>query len=118
VLPRSPLAEATRYQANDWRPLTAFLRDPNLPLDNNFAERNLRAHALARANWLFAVGHESAGNTAVVYTVVQTAKLQGLNVEAYLTWALERDAACAARPQGYAALTSMFYEEAQKGAAE
>ena len=116
-MPRSPLAEATRYQANDWRPLTAFLRDPNLPLDNNFAERNLRAQALGRANWLFAVGHESAENTAVAYTLVQTAKLHGLNVEAYLTWALERVAACEAQPEGYAALTPMAYEEAQKGAA-
>ena len=85
---------------------------------NNFAARNLRAQALGRANWLFAVGHESAENTAGAYTVVQTAKLHGLNAEAYLTRALERDAACAARPQGYAALTPMVYEEAQKGPAE
>ena len=116
--PKSPLAEATRYYANYWRPLTAFLRDPNLPLENNFAERNLRAQALGRANWLFAVGHESAEHTAVAYTLVQTAKLHGLDVLAYLTWALERVAACEGRPEAYAALTPMAYQEAQKRAGD
>lgn len=117
LLPKSPLAEATRYYANYWRPLTAFLRDPNLPLENNFAERNLRAQALGRSNWLFAGGHESAENTAVAYTLVQTAKLHGLDVQAYLTWALERVASCD-RPEDYAALTPMAYEEAQKRAGD
>ena len=115
--PKSPLADATRYYANYWRPLTAFLRDANLPLENNFAERNLRSQALGRSNWLFAVGHESAENTAVAYTLVQTAKLHGLNVLAYLTWALERVAACK-RPDDYAALTPMAYQEAQKRAGD
>lgn len=114
--PKSPLAEATRYYANYWRPLTAFLRDPNLPLENNFAERNLRAQALGRTNWLFAGSHESAENTGVAYTLVQTAKLHGLDVLAYLTWALERVAACEDRPDAYAALTPMAYEEAQQRA--
>ncbi len=113
--PKSPLAEATSYYANYWRPLTAFLRDPDAPLDNNFAERNLRAQALGRANWLFAGSHESAENTAVAYTLVQTAKLNGLDVLAYLTWALERVAACTS-PEDYAALTPMAYEEAQQRA--
>ncbi len=117
VLPKSPLAEATRYYANYWRPLTAFLRDPNLPLENNFAERNLRAQALGRSNWLFAVGHEAAEHTAVAYTLVQTAKLHGLDVQAYLTWALERVAACT-WPDDYTALTPMAYEEAQKRAGD
>ena len=116
--PKSTLAEATRYYANYWRPLTAFLRDPNLPLENNFAERNLRAQALGRTNWLFAVGHESAEHTAVAYTLVQTAKLHGLDVLAYLTWALERVAACEGSPEAYAALTPMAYQEAQKRAGD
>ncbi len=118
ALPKSPLAEATRYYANYWRPLTAFLRDANLPLENNFAERNLRSQALGRANWLFAVGHEAAENTAVAYTLVQTAKLHGLDVLAYLTWALERVAACRDQPEAYVALTPMAYEEAQKRAGD
>lgn len=116
-MPKSPLAEATRYYANYWRPLTAFLRDANLPLDNNFAERNLRAQALGRANWLFAVGHESAEHTAVAYTLVQTAKLHGLDVQAYLAWALERVAACDG-PEDYARLTPMAYQEAQERAGD
>lgn len=117
VLPKSTLAEATRYYANYWRPLTAFLRDANLPLENNFAERNLRAQALGRNNWLFAVGHESAENTAVAYTLVQTAKLHGVDPEAYLAWALERVAGGRKDPAVYAKLTPAGYQEAQKAQA-
>lgn len=60
---------------------------------------------------------ESAENTAVACTLVQTAKLPGLNVEAYLNLTPERVAACEAPPGGRAALTPMADEEAQKGTA-
>ena len=59
-----------------------------------------------------AFGVFARSGTAVAYTLVQTAKLHGLDVQAYLTWALERVAACK-RPEDYAALTPMAYEEAQ-----
>jgi len=114
ALPKSPLAEATRYYVNYWRPLTAFLRNPELPLDNNFAERNLRAQAVGRNNWLYAGNHEAAECAAVAYTLIQTAKLHGLDVRAYLTWALERVAAGRTNPSIYATLTPMAYEEAKK----
>lgn len=114
VLPKSPLAEATRYYANHWRALTAFLRDPEIPLENNFAERCLRAQAVGRSNWLYAGSHHAAECAAVAYTLVQTAKLHGLDVRAYLTWALERAAAGRKDPAIYATLTPMAYQEAQK----
>lgn len=114
VLPRSPLAEATRYYANYWRPLTAFLRDANLPLENNFAERNLRAQAVGRANWLFAGSDEAATNTAVAYTLVQTTKLHGLDSLAYLTWVLGRAARCRDGGGLYRGLTPAMYQEAQQ----
>lgn len=117
VLPKSTMAEATRYYVNYWRPLTAFLRDPELPLDNNFAERNLRAQAVGRANWLYAGNHEAAEGAAVAYTLIQTAKLHGLDVRAYLTWALERVAAGRKDPSIYATLTPMAYEEVKKAEA-
>ena len=55
--------------------------------------------------------------SSVAYTLAQTAKLHGRSVGAYLTWALERVAACEARPEGQAALTPVAYEEAQSVAA-
>lgn len=78
------------------------------------AERNLRAQAVGRSNWLYAGNHQAAECAAVAYTLVQTAKLHGLAVRAYLTWALERVAAGRKDPKIYAALTPMAYEEAQK----
>lgn len=117
VLPKSDLAEATRYYINHWAALTAFLRDPKVPLENNWAERNLRAQAVGRSNWLYAGNHEAAECAAVAYTLVQTAKLHGLDVRAYLTWALERVARGRRDPALYAKLTPMAYEEAQKAEA-
>ena len=90
---------------------SAFLRDADLPLDNNFAERNLRAQAVGRKNWLHAGSHEAAECAAVAYTLIQTAKLHGLDVRAYLTWALERVAAGRTDPSVYATLTPMAYQE-------
>lgn len=97
------------------RPLTAFLRDPNLPVENPFAARDLRAQALGRTNGRFAVGHDSAEYTAVACALVQTARLHGLDVLAYLPWALERVAAGAHRPDACASRTPMAYQEAQQG---
>jgi hypothetical protein len=70
--------------------MTAFLGDPEVPLENNFAERCLRGQALGRNNWLFAGSHQAGRHTAVAYTLVQTARLHGVDVLAYLQWALER----------------------------
>lgn len=84
---------------------------------NNFAERNLRAQAVGRANWLYAGNHEAAEGAAVAYTLIQTAKLHGLDVRAYLTWALERVAAGRKDPSIYTTLTPMAYEEAKKAEA-
>jgi len=114
VLPKSPLAEATRYYMNHWKALTRFLRDPDLPLDNNLAERCLRAVAVGRNNWQFA-GSEGAGhNTAVALTLVQTARLVGVDVLDYLTWALERVAGCREGGGLYADLTPWAYKEAKE----
>jgi hypothetical protein len=72
--------------------------------------RNLRTQVLGVRAGSWPAATE---NTAVAYSRVQTANLHGLDVQAYLTWALERVAACE-RPEDYAALTPMAHEEAQK----
>lgn len=112
--PKTPLREATTYYADYWRPLTRFLRDPNLPLDNNFAERNLRAEAVGRANWIYAGNAQAAENLAVGYTLVQTAKAEGVDVLDYLTWALERAWRCGDDLDRAARLTPAAYKEEQK----
>ena len=114
TVPKTPLREATTYYADYWRPLTRFLRDPNLPMDNNFAERNLRAEAVGRANWIYAGNDQAAENLAVGYTLVQTAKAEGVDVLYYLTWALERAWRCGDDLDRAARLTPAAYKEEQK----
>jgi transposase len=114
TLPKTPLREATAYYADYWRPMTRFLRDPNLPMDNNFSERSLRAEAVGRSNWIYAGSAQAAENLAVGYTLVQTAKAEGVDVLDYLSWALERVRHCGDSLDLAAKLTPAAYKEAQK----
>ena len=87
---KSALAEAFRYTIKRREALSRFATDARLESDNNIAENALRAIALGRKNYLFA-GSDSGGDRAAgIYTIVQTAKRNGLNPEAYLREALAR----------------------------
>lgn len=88
--PRSPLGAAIGYARNNWGPLTRFLDDAAVPVDNNAAERALRPVAMGRKAFLF-VGHEQAGrNLAGLYSLVATCEACGVNPEAYLADVLIR----------------------------
>jgi transposase len=92
-LPRGPLGEAIGYALNQWRPLTRFLDDARLPVDNNVSERALRPAALGRKNYLF-VGHDRAGqNIAGLYSLIATCEENGVNPYEYLVDVLPRLAA-------------------------
>ena len=71
-------------------PLTRFATDARLEADNNIAENAIRCIALGRRNWLFAGSHSSGERAAAIYSILQTAKLNGVNPEAYLSDALAR----------------------------
>jgi hypothetical protein len=87
---KSPLAVAIRYALTRWTALTRYLNDGRLELENNAAERALRAIALGRKNFLF-LGADTGGERAeAIYSLIGTAKLNGLNPEAYLRHVLER----------------------------
>jgi transposase len=87
---KSPLAVAIRYALTRWIALTRYLHDGRLELDNNAAERALRAVALGRKNFLF-LGADTGGERAeIIYSLIGTAKLNGLDPEGYLRHALER----------------------------
>jgi len=88
--------------------------DPQAPLDNNFAERSLRGHAVGRNNWCFAGSDLGARLSAAAQTLIVTAQLEGVDVLAYLTWLLERAAASREGGGLYADLTPAVYKEAQK----
>lgn len=82
--PKSPLGAAITYATNQRKALAVFLTDPELPLDNNIAERALRIVAVGRKNFLF-VGHEEGGkNLAILQTITSTCQLHGINPYEYI----------------------------------
>ena len=90
---RSELAEALRYILKRRTALSRFATDARLEADNNIAENAIRGIALGRRNWLFAGSHSGGERAAAMYSILQTAKLNGVNPEAYLTDALSKIAA-------------------------
>lgn len=87
---KGDLAKALRYALKRWDAFTLFLGDGRVAIDNNPAERALRPVAIGRKNWLFA-GADAGGETlADALTLIETAKLAGLNPEAYLADVLAR----------------------------
>lgn len=87
---KSPLATAIRYALNRMEPLRPYLDHGILELDNNAAERGMRAIALGRKNYLF-VGSEAGGKAAAIaYTLIETAKLNAVDPHAWLADTLAR----------------------------
>jgi len=86
---KSELAVAIRYLLSRWVAFTRYRDDGRIEIDNNAAERALRAVALGRKNWLFAGSDDGGERAAAIYTLLGTAQLNGLNIEAYLRHVLE-----------------------------
>jgi hypothetical protein len=87
---KSGLAEAIRYALRHWDGLVLFLDDGRLELDTNIIERAIRPISLGRKNALFAGSDGGARHWAIVASLVATAKLNGVEPQAWLTDALER----------------------------
>jgi transposase len=82
---RSPIAEAIRYGLSHWDGLIRFLDDGRIEIDTNTVERSIRPIALNRKNALFAGSDEGGTNWAVIASLIETAKLNGVNPNAWLT---------------------------------
>jgi transposase len=84
VLPRSPMAGAINYMLNQWQALCVYAEHGFLDIDNNGSERALKLIAIGRRNWLF-VGNDQFGkHYAAFYSLIASAKLHGLDPQAYL----------------------------------
>jgi transposase len=87
---KSELAAAYRYMRGRWPALVRCFDDGRLALDNNPAERALRGIAIGRKNWLFAGSDAGGRRAAAMYSLIESAKLNGLNPQLYLADLLAR----------------------------
>lgn len=85
VLPQSLLGKALSYTLNQWPKLIVFLERGDIPLDNNRAENVIRPFVIGRKNWLFCDTQAGAHASARLYSLIETAKANGLEPHAYLT---------------------------------
>ena len=87
---KSDTTAAVKYALGLWEALTRYADDGRLEIDNNAAERALRVVALGRKNYLFAGSDAGGERSAAIYSLIGTAKLNGLDPEAYLREVLSR----------------------------
>ena len=87
---KSALAEAIRYALKLWAALVRYASDGRVEIDNNAAERSLRTVALGRKNYLFAGSDAGGERAAAIYSLIGSAKLNGIDPEAYLRFVIAR----------------------------
>ena len=90
ILPKSKLGKAVGYSLNQWGKLKNFLLDGRIELDNNRVERAIRPFALGRKNWYFCNTPAGADASAMAYSIVESAKANGLVPERYLKHLFEK----------------------------
>ena len=90
VSQKSGLAEAIRYAHSHWEGLTRFLSDGRIEIDSNTVERTMRPIGLGRRNYLFAGSDEGGRTWAIIASLINSAKLIGIDPQEYLTDVLER----------------------------
>lgn len=90
TLRKSLVGQAITYSINQWDKLTAFMKDGRLEIDNNRSERAIKPFVIGRKNWLFANTPRGAKASAAIYSVLETAKENGLNPFHYLVHVFEQ----------------------------
>ena len=87
--PKSALGKAIYYLKEQWPYLIRVLEDGRLELSNNRAERSIKPFVMGRKNWLFANTPGGAQASSVIYSLIETAKENGLDPYQYLLWTLQ-----------------------------
>ena len=90
VPPKSKLGDTIVYCIIQWSKLTAFLKDGCLELDNNRAERSIKPFVINRKAWMFAQSMKGAKASAIIYSMVETAKENQLNPLNYFTYLFDQ----------------------------
>lgn len=90
VLPKTSLGKAIHYCLNQWGKLTSFMLDGRIEISNNRAERAIKPFVIGRKNFLFSKSPKGATASAIVYSIIETAKANNLNSFYYLTYLFEQ----------------------------
>ena len=90
VTPQSVLGKAVNYLANNWSRLERYVEAGHLPIDNNLAERAIKPFVIGRKAWLFSDTPKGATASAQIYSLVETAKVNGQEPYTWLRHVLER----------------------------
>lgn len=88
--PKGLLGKAISYALKQWARLVGYLQDGRLPMDNNAAENSIRPFVVGRKNWLFSGTPEGAAASAVLYSLVETAKANGLEPYSYFRYIFDK----------------------------
>lgn len=84
VLPKSAIGKAIAYSLERWERLSAYVNDGRLNIDNNPVENSIRPVALGRKNYLFAGSHEAARRSGMLYSLLRTCKMHGIEPYSWL----------------------------------
>lgn len=90
VPPKTALGRAVNYTLEYWPELSRYTKDGAWPIDNNLAENAIRPFVIGRKAWLFSNSQRGATASANLYSLIETAKANGREPYAYLSWLFER----------------------------
>jgi transposase len=90
VPPKTTLGKALQYNRNQWSKLVRYVEDGHLNIDNNRAERAVKPFVIGRRNWMFSNTANGAQASAMLYSIIETAKANGLTPFDYLMHCLEQ----------------------------
>ncbi|MDZ7925488.1 MAG: IS66 family transposase [Marinagarivorans sp.] len=88
VVPNSAIGKAVNYTLNQWSKLIAYTQDGQLSIDNNRAERAIKPFVIGRKNWLFSATTSGANASANLYSIIESAKVNGLEPRHYIEYLL------------------------------
>jgi len=108
VVPKSAIGKAMTYARNEWSRLIVYLEDGRIEIDNNAAERSIKPFVIGRKNWLFCNTASGAKASAVIYSLLQSAKANDLPLIAWLIFVLEELPSCTDDEQRRALLPYNF----------
>lgn len=94
TLPKGKAGEALAYMNKNWEKLTAYTQDGRLNIDNNPVENAIRPFAIGRKNWMFSSSQQGAKASAMLYSLIETAKANDVEPYAYLRTLFTRLPSC------------------------